>query len=124
MKVKKIKSTKKPMALEDFALAIQTDLQATRKETRDGFAAVREEMATKADLWPMGRDIKTLEKNVRYLRDDVKNITDAMVSKADLANTLAEELAKSQYAKQIENLQIRVNVLESKLGIKPNHRAT
>jgi hypothetical protein len=41
MKVKKIKSTKKPMALEDFALAIQTDLQATRKETRDGFAAVQ-----------------------------------------------------------------------------------
>jgi hypothetical protein len=81
------------------------------------------EMATKADLWPLERDIKTLEKNVRYLRDDVKNITDAMVSKADLANTLAEELAKSQYAKQIENLQIRVNVLESKLGVKPTHRA-
>jgi hypothetical protein len=80
-------------------------------------------MATKADLWPMQRDIKTLDTNVRELREDVKNVTDAMVSKADLANTLADELAKSPYAKQIENLQTRVHAVESKLGIKPGRRA-
>jgi hypothetical protein len=80
-------------------------------------------MPTKADLWPIERDIKTLDGNVRDLRDDVKMITDTMVSKADLASTLAEELAKAPYARQIEDLQARVNQLESKLGINPNHRA-
>ena len=99
------------MTLEDFAAAVHKD-----------YLAISKTMATKSDLWPMQRDIKTLDQNVRDLRDDVKNITDAMVSKADLANMLAEELAKSQYAKQIENLQIRVNVLESKPGVKPTHR--
>jgi hypothetical protein len=116
MTAKKTKPKKKAMTLDDFALAIQTDL--ARTATKEDLQAIREEMATKADLWPMQRDIKTLDKNVRDLRDDVKIITDAMVSKADLANTLAEELAKSPYARQIENLQTRVNVLENKLGIK------
>ena len=75
------------MTLEDFALAIQND-----------YLAIRKDMATKADLWPIERDIKTMDSNVRDIRDDVKMITDTMVSKADLANTLAEELAKSPYA--------------------------
>lgn len=120
MTAKKTKPKKKAMTLDDFALAIQADL--ARTATKEDLQAMREEMATKADLWPMQRDIKTLDKNVRDLRDDVKIITDAMVSKADLANTLAEELGKSQYARQIEDLKTRVNVLESKLGIK--HRPT
>ena len=109
------------MTLDDFAEAIQKDL--ARVATKDDIKAVRDEMATKADLWPMQRDIKTLDKNVRGLRDDVKMVTDAMVSKADLTTTLSEELAKSPYAKQIENLQTRVNILESKLGIKPTRHA-
>ena len=112
---------KKPMTLEDFAVAIHTDLR--RMATRDDLRKIRKDMATKTDLWPMLRDIKTLDKNVRDLRDDVKNITDAMVSKADLANILGEELAKSPYAKQIEDLGSRIHVLETKLGIKPTRRA-
>jgi hypothetical protein len=64
---------KKPMTLEDFAAAIQKDYRSISKD-----------MATKADLWPMQRDIKTLDKNVRDLQEDVKHITEAMVSKADL----------------------------------------
>jgi hypothetical protein len=112
---------KKPMTLEDFAAAVHEDYLAIRKDmaTKKDL----ERFATKEDLWPMQRDIRTLDKNVRDLRGDVKNITDAMVSKADLANTLREELATSPYAKQIEDLQTRVNVLESKLGIKSTHRA-
>jgi hypothetical protein len=121
MTVKKTKPKRKPMTLGDFALAIQTDL--ARMATKEDFQAIHEEMATKSDLWAMQRDIKTIDKNVRDLRDDVKMVTDAMVSKADLVNTLAEELAKSPYLRQIEDLQTRVNALESKLGIKPLRRA-
>jgi hypothetical protein len=50
-------------------------------------------------------------------------MTDAMVSKADLANTLAEEFAKAPYARQIKDLESRVNVLEDKVGIRPTRRA-
>lgn len=108
------------MTLEDFAAAIHTDL--LRMATKDDLREIRKDMATKTDLWPMQRDIKTLDKNVRELRSDVKMITDSMVSKADLANTLADELAKSPYARRIDAIDARVNVLEQKAGIKPSHR--
>jgi hypothetical protein len=117
MKTKKTKPRKKAMTLDDFAVLIQRDI--ARMATKDDLKV----LPTKNDLWPLQRDIKTLDTNVRDLRDDVKMITDTMVSKADLANTLAEELAKSPYARQISDLQTRVNVLESKLGIKPGRRA-
>jgi hypothetical protein len=116
----KPKIKKKPMTLDDFAAVIQRDI--ARMATKGGLQAIREEMVTKADLWPMQRDIKTLDKNVRDLRDDVKQITDAMVSKADLARTIGDELAKSAYAGQIGELRNRVNVVEEKLGIKPARR--
>ena len=99
---------KKPMTLDAFAVLIQKDLSR---------------MATKEDLWPMQRDIKTLTSQLKEAREDVKQITDSMVSKADLANTIGEELAKSAYARQLHDLHHRVNVLEEKLGIKPTHRA-
>ena len=117
MAPKKSKPRKKAMTLDDFAVLIQRDI--ARMATKDDLKV----LPTKNDLWPLQRDIKTLDTNVRDLRDDVKMITDTMVSKADLANTLAEELAKSPYARQISDLQTRVNVLESKLGIKPSRRA-
>ena len=96
------------MTLEGFASAIQTDLAR---------------MATKNDLWPIQRDMKTLTADLKEVRHDVKWITDTMVSKADLANTLGEELAKSEYVRHIDDLRARVNVLEHKLGIKSTHRA-
>jgi len=46
-----------------------------------------------------------------------------MVSKADLANILAEELAKAPFARQFADHETRVTVLESKVGIKPTRRA-
>ncbi len=112
---------KKPMTLEDFAAAIQTDL--ARMATKDDIRRISKDMVKKADLWPIERDLKTLDKNVRELREDVKAVTDVMVSKADLANTLNEELAKTDYGKQLGEIRTRVNALESKLGIKPTHRA-
>jgi hypothetical protein len=120
MSVKKTKPKKKAMTLEDFAIAIQKDYLSLRKDVAAGFAQVRAEMATKAELRLLRREMEIGFKNVN---DDVKMITDTMVSKADLANTLAEELAKSPYARQTKDLESRVNVLEGKLGIRPTRRA-
>jgi hypothetical protein len=122
--MKKPIAKKKSMTLEDFATAVHKDYLEIRKDmaTKEDIREIRKDMATKADLWPMQRDIKTLDKNVRDLRSDVTMITETMVSKTDLANTLGEELAKSQYARHIDDLQARVHVLEQKLGIKPSHR--
>jgi hypothetical protein len=37
--------------------------------------------------------------------------------------SLQEETSGLKYTKEIDELQARVNVFESKLGIKPTHRA-
>jgi hypothetical protein len=118
MKAKQTKPKKKAMTLDDFAVAIQKDYTALRKDMAAGFAQVRDETKEQA------RQLRTeMGIGFRNLDADVKMLTDAMVSKADLANTLAEELAKSPYTRQIADLQTRVDVLESKLGIKPTRRA-
>jgi hypothetical protein len=113
------------MTLEDFAAAVHKDYLDIRKDmaTKEDIREIRKEMATKNDLWPIQRDIKTLDKNMRELRSDITMITETMVSKADLASTIGEELAKSQHARHIADLQGRVNVLEHKAGIKSTHRA-
>src|ERR1700680_803746 len=103
----KLTTKKKLMTLEDFAMAIQKD-----------YAAIRKDMATKGDLYALSQKMVTREE-FRDLRSDVKMITDTMVTKADLANTLGEELAKSEYARHIDDLRARVGVLEQKLGVKP-----
>jgi hypothetical protein len=112
------KKRKKPMTLDDFALAIQKDYTTLRKDMAAGFAEFRAE--TKGDIQLLRNETGI---GFRNLNADVKTMTDAMVSKADLANTLSEELAKSPYARQIQDLQTRVNMLESKLGVKPSRRA-
>ena len=104
------------MTPDDFALLIQKDL--SRMATKADLAP----FVTKEDLWPMQRDIKTLTSQLKEVREDVKQISDVMVSKADLANTLGEELAKSTHARQLHDLQTRVHLLEEKLKIKPAHR--
>jgi len=119
MAAKQTKTKKKAMTLDDFAVAIQKDHIALRKDVATGFAEIREEMATKEDIRQVRAEVGI---GFRNLDADVKMITDAMVSKADLANTLAEELGKSPYARQIQDLQTRVNVLETKVGIKTTRR--
>jgi len=106
------------MTLDDFAVAIQRDYTALRKEMASGFTEMHEEIKENSRQLRAEMGI-----GFRNLDADVKMLTDAMVSKADLANTLAEELAKSPYVRQIADLQTRVNALESKLGIKPTRRA-
>ena len=99
------KTKKKTMTLEDFAGAIQEDLarierknELLRKDVAGGF---------------------------RALREDLKIVNEVMVSKADLANTLREELDKSSYVKQDElnELRARVHRLEEQLGISHERRA-
>jgi hypothetical protein len=111
---------KKPMMLEDFAAAVHKDYLAIRKDmaTKKDL----ERFATKEDLFHLGQRMVTREE-FGELRSDVKMITDSMVSKADLANTLGEELAKSEDARHIEDLRNRVDNIERKLGVKPTHRA-
>jgi hypothetical protein len=103
MSVKKTKTKKKMMTMDDFAVLIQKDYLSLHKDMAAGFSQVREEAKEQA------RQLRTeMGIGFRNLDADVKMLTDAMVSKADLANTLAEKLAKSPYARQIQDLQSRV----------------
>jgi dsDNA-specific endonuclease/ATPase MutS2 len=117
----KPKTKKKPMTLEDFAAAVHKDYLAISKDMATKTDLDR--FATKHDLYDLSQKMVTREE-FRELQSDVKMITDSMVTKADLASTLGEELAKSEYAHQLEDIRNRVNVLENKLGIKPTHRAS
>src|SRR5271156_3697332 len=94
MTAKKTKPKKKAMTLDDFALAIQKDL--ARMATKDDIRAIRED--TKAEIQQLRNEMGI---GFRNIDADMKMMADVMVSKADLANTLAEELAKSPYARQI-----------------------
>ena len=87
------------MNLEGFAGAIQEDLAR---------------MSRKSDLLR-----KELVAGFRELRDDVKIVNEVMVSKADLANALREELDKSPFVKQdeLKELRTRVHRIEEQLGL-------
>ena len=118
MSVKKTKTKKKPMTMDDFAVLIQKDYLSLRKDMAAGFSQVHEEAKEHA------RQLRTeMGIGFRNLDADVKMLTDAMVSKADLANTLAEELSKTPIARQIADHETRVNALESKVGTRPSRRA-
>jgi hypothetical protein len=119
---KKIKKMKKPMTLDDFAGLIHKDYIALRKE-------VHRDMAETKDT------VKALDKKISYVQaemrtgfkqvnSDIKNITDTMVSRADLASVIADEFAKSSHGRKLDNLEVRVEVIEDKVGIKTTrHRA-
>ena len=117
---------KKAMTIDDLAGAIQRDFLAIRKDmaTKADIRAIREEMATKQDLFELSQKMVTREE-FRELRSDVKMITDAMVSKADLAETIRRELDTSPYAKEtdVKDLRERLIRIEEKLGLKTTHRA-
>ena len=121
MSVKKTKPKKKAMTLDDFAVAIQKDL--ARMATKEDIKTIREEMATKDDL--------------QALRDETRKefavIREQMATKEDLSavsdrisvakEQLQEQISGLKYAKEIDELRARVNVLEHKTGIRPTRRA-
>jgi hypothetical protein len=110
----KPKQKKKKLTLDDFAVAIQADIAR---------------MATNQDLknlaGDMARGFKEVHGALRDIRDDVKAATDAMVSKADLAETLRTELNKSPFAKEKDVAELRERVLrvEEHLGMKPGRHS-
>ena len=81
MNAKQPKSNKKAMTLEDFAVAIQRDCLSLRKDVAAGFAEARAEMATKQELRALQGEMRIGFKN---LNEDVKMITDTIVSKPTL----------------------------------------
>lgn len=89
-----------------------------RKDMATGFRAVREEMATKQELG----EVRAM---VKDLRADVKMVTEVMVSKADLAETVRRELDAAPFAKEseVKELRERIAVVERKLGIEKARRA-
>src|SRR5262249_18665761 len=105
------KPRKKSMTLENFASAIQSDLLAIRKD-----------MATKADLYDVSQKMVT-RVEFRELQSDVKMVTGAMVSKADLAALREELLIEIRAGSHVEELRQRVAAVEHKLGIEPRHSA-
>jgi hypothetical protein len=121
MTVKKTKPKKKPMTLDDFAVLIQTDLQATRKEMREGFAAIREEMATKKDLerFATKQDLDVIRERMAT-KEDLSAVSDRISVAKD---ELQEQIAGLKYAKEIDELRARVNTLEHKVGIRPSRHA-
>jgi hypothetical protein len=121
------KLNKKPMTLEDFAMAIQTDLArvAMKDDIRnihDEMATIRAEMATKEDLRKIREEMATT-KELNEVRADVKMITDVMVSKADLERLREDLLHEMKYGNPIEELRERLEVVEKKLGITHGRRA-
>jgi len=102
------------MTLDDFAAAIQNDYLALGKKMETGFRSIREDMkklATHAALVEV--------------RDDVKQLNEIMVSKADLAETIRRELDASPYARdaEVKDLRERLLRVEEKLDMKPSRRA-
>jgi hypothetical protein len=119
----KQKTKTKELSFEHYARAIQTDIAQLGRQVAEGFKSIREEMATKEDLFNLGQKMVTREE-FRELRSDVKMITDSMVSKADLSETIRRELDASPYAKEseVKHLSERMLRVEEAVGIKPKRR--
>jgi hypothetical protein len=119
MTTPKPKPKKKAMTLDDFAVLIQKDLarMVTKGDlktlaTKEELAALRSDMATKKDLERFATK-EQVETAFSTLADRIA------IAKEDLQ----EQISGLKYAKEIDELRSRVNILERKAGIKPLHRA-
>lgn len=110
MATKKAKTKEMAMMLEGFAALIQKDL--ARMATKDDIRLIREEMATKKDLERFAT------------KEELATAFDALADRIAIAKEdLQDQIAGLKYAKEIDELRSRVNVLERKVGIKPASRA-
>jgi uncharacterized protein YecA (UPF0149 family) len=78
-----LKTKKKKMGLDEYFRAIQMDI--ARMATKDELAL----LSTRTDV-----GFKEVRAELRGLREDIKRITEAAVTKADFARMLREELEK------------------------------
>jgi len=124
----KRKTQKKELSFEHYARAIQTDIAQLGKSMETGFKSMREEIGSIRGEMAAGfnsvRDEMATHKNLLEVRDDVQQLNDIMVSKADLSETIRRELDESPFAKEseVKDLSERLLHVEEKLGIKPGHR--
>ena len=116
----KTKKKNGAMTLERFASAIQKDFQAIYKM----IAEIMENMATKSDVWKVRQEMAT-RAELNEVRNDVRMITESMVSKADLERgfePIKQDIREIKEA-YIEDLRSRTGFIEKKLGIRPERRA-
>jgi hypothetical protein len=109
-------SKKKPMTIENLAVAIESDFAQLRNVMsglRDGMGVVRSTMATKQDLADLRDEIGE--------RFATHSGLQSVVSKAK--EELMEEIGKIKYAKEIDELRARVQRVEHDLGIKSRRGA-
>ena len=116
----KSKPKEKPPTLDKFFRAIQEDLTAIRRDM-----ATKEDTATKDDIRALRGEMANLatRAELREVRDDVKRITDMMVSKAHVEALREELLREIKDSKHIDELRERLAVVERKLGIEKSRRA-
>jgi hypothetical protein len=108
-----IKPKKKPMTLDDFAVLIQKDFarMATKDDlkhlaTKEELAAIRAEMAGMREEMATKEDLAAVSDRISVAKDE-----------------LQEQIAGLKYAKEIDELHARVNIVEQKIGIRPSRRA-
>ncbi len=102
---------KKIKTMDEFAVMIHKDYMALDKKITGEIKTVRRDMATKVELDGVKFAIKELQ-------EDVKNINENMVSKADLAIAIRDEFNQSDHGKRIENLRFRMDRVEDELGLE------
>jgi hypothetical protein len=117
MKTKISKAKKKPMTLDDFAIVIQRDL--ARMATKDDLKG----LATKQDLQDLRAEVKKdLERFAT--KEELATSFSTLGDRISVAkDELQEQIAGLRYAKEIDDLRARVNLLEHKVGIRPSRRA-
>ena len=119
MATRRTKTKNKPITLDDFAALIQKDLarMVTKDDlknltTKKELATIRSEMATKNDLERFATN------------EELQTAFDTLADRIAIAKEdLREEIAGLRYAKEIDELRSRVNVIERKVGIKPASHA-
>jgi hypothetical protein len=114
MPIKRTKPKKKTMTIEGLAAAIQGDFLAIRRDmaTKEDIRAIRAEMATKEDIRKIREEMAT--------KEDLAAVSDRISVAKD---ELQEQIAGLRYAKEIDQLRARVNLLEQKLCIGQHRRA-
>lgn len=102
--------------------------RVARMATKEDLKAIREEIATKTELeqFATKKDLEQFatQKDLEAVREEMaisfSTLGDRIVNAKD---ELQEQIAGLKYAKEIDELRARVQMLEQKVGIRPTRRA-
>lgn len=117
------------MTIDDLAASIQKEFVAIRKDmaTKSELALLRGEIAGMRETMDGMRETMATKKDLADLREEIstrfatRSELQSAVSAAK--NEILEEIGKIKYAKEIDELRVRVQRVEQKLGIGPGRRA-